>query len=409
MERELERIKKASESALRKIQYSRAHNAEMLYAISIVEHFLRKKHRICYGGQAVNAHLPSKYQFYNHKYQLPDYDFFTPEQDDDAKYIINKLQRSGFQEIAVREGMHEGTLKIYVNFISIADITSMSPEMYHMLAANEFRKNDISYLDANSLRMLMYLELSRPRGEVERWPKVYERLFIFNQHVPWKMCRNNLKHSNLKHSNLIHGKLTHDQVLHVFKYIIKNELVFAGGDLIEFYRHSKKINWIIGNKHPIVFFSSRPDDDANMLQPLFDNVKIQIYHSNTPDIIPSMTMLSHRNGKEIFVLIIHTSACHSYYTIRTHLGTLRISSLDTLITLYFGLRFIKYEYFDIKSIECLASQMVLLSMKLRRGKQPFISLHCYGHQLSLPSLIRKKVNRMLTKRKKLYKIRTMRK
>ena len=30
---------------------------------------------------------------------------------------------------------------------------------------------DISYLDANTLRMLMYLELSRPRGEVSRWPK----------------------------------------------------------------------------------------------------------------------------------------------------------------------------------------------------------------------------------------------
>ena len=33
--------------------------------------------------------------------------------------------------------------------------------------------------------MLMYLELSRPRGEVGRWPKVFERLSLFNEFVTY--------------------------------------------------------------------------------------------------------------------------------------------------------------------------------------------------------------------------------
>ena len=62
---QIELIKKASEEAQHKIDYFTAHDIEILHAISIVEDFLKKKHRICYGGQAINAHLPVKYKFYN--------------------------------------------------------------------------------------------------------------------------------------------------------------------------------------------------------------------------------------------------------------------------------------------------------------------------------------------------------
>jgi hypothetical protein len=398
MKREIDKINKASQYALRKIQYSYAHNKHILYAIEIVEDFLRKKHRLCYGGQAINAHLPTAHQFYDQSIHLPDYDFYSPQQESDIRQLIRTLQKAGFQEIAIREGMHEGTLKIYVDYVSVADITALTPKIYRILSKNEFRKDGISYLDANTLRMLMYVELSRPRGEVERWPKVYERLYLFNQYVSWKPCH----HIN----EIIHGKLTEIQISQLIQYIIENEYVFAGGDLIHFYR-SKKIEWIIGQDHPIVFFSIRPEEDSSTLQHLFPKVKIRSYHSTTPDLIPSMTALSYK--KNLFVLIIHTSACHSYYTIRSSLGTLRIASLDTLIVLYFGLRLVKSSFFDIRSIECLASQMVLLSMRLRRTKAPFISLHCYGHQYTLPSLIRYKVKRIMTKRKRQTKNYSLRK
>ena len=46
--------------------------------IEIVEGFLVKKKRICYGGTAINNILPVEDQFYDKASELPDYDFFSP-------------------------------------------------------------------------------------------------------------------------------------------------------------------------------------------------------------------------------------------------------------------------------------------------------------------------------------------
>ena len=110
-------IKKASEEATIKLDYYTAHDEDILYAVSIIEKFLKRTHRLCYGGQAINAYLPAKYRFYNPEYSIPDYDFFTASQYTDIISIVNDLKTSGFSEVSVREGMHEGTVKIYVNYI----------------------------------------------------------------------------------------------------------------------------------------------------------------------------------------------------------------------------------------------------------------------------------------------------
>ena len=47
--------------------------------ISIVEKFLVKTQRVCYGGTAINNILPEEEQFYDKSIELPDYDFFSPE------------------------------------------------------------------------------------------------------------------------------------------------------------------------------------------------------------------------------------------------------------------------------------------------------------------------------------------
>ena len=90
-QKQLAIIKQASELAQQKIDYASAHDDHILRAIEVVEEFLRKKHRLCYGGQAINAHLPAKYKFYDPEYSIPDYDFFTPSPDADITLIIKDL------------------------------------------------------------------------------------------------------------------------------------------------------------------------------------------------------------------------------------------------------------------------------------------------------------------------------
>ena len=418
---QLDIIKKASESAQSKIDYATAHNDEILLAIDVVEDFLRKKHRLCYGGQAINAHLPDQYKFYDPEYSIPDYDFFTPSQNEDIVQIIKSLKKAGFSEISAKEGMHEGTIKIYVDYTPVADITQIDPKLYRILSKREFRLNGISYLDANTLRMLMYLELSRPRGEVSRWSKVYERLMLFNEFVSKKQCKFS--------SDPFTGSLTEDQVQFTVQFIIDNKRIFAGGDLLHFYRNqfgkkSKEMNWILRSKKPILFYSPTPENDAKQLQNEFNYaiqqhnkitqtkqklkpITIKRFESKGHDLIPTMDILI--QNKTALIFIIHQTACHSYFNIPMKENkVIRVASMDTLITLFFSLGLIKSSYFDMGSMECLANELVQISIQSRNNPErfslPFVSILCSGYQKSLPSLIREKVERIQLKKKKIKQL-----
>ena len=405
-------ITKASEVAQAKIDYASAHDDNIIRAISIIETFLKKKHRLCYGGQAINAHLPSKYKFYDPNYSVPDYDFFTPKQANDIITIIKDLKKSGFIEISVREGMHQGTVKIYVDYIPVADLTEIDPHLYKVLSKREFKLDGISYLDANTLRMLMYLELSRPRGEVSRWSKVFERLALFNEFVSFKSCK-------IIH-DLKHGGLNKDQLQFTINYIIKNQRIIAGTDLLGFYKtilHTRKLNtrWIFTTKKPIIFFSPESANDANIILSEFNSmgasVRIKEYSSKGIDILPSMKIIS--QGKKSLIFIISSVACYSYFNIPIKGNTnIKIASMDTLITLYFSLGLIESTFFNIGSIECMANKLVDISMHARRNLEkyplPFISIKCVGYQPSFPSLIREKVKRITEKRRNVQNVQNVR-
>jgi len=402
-QKQLDMIIEQSDLAKDKIDYTSAHNDSVIRSIEIVENFLRKKHRLCYGGQAINAHLPAKYKFYDPDTSVPDYDFFTPQQNNDIDTIIKDLKKAGFMEISAREGMHEGTIKIYVNYVPVADITAIDPKLYKILSKREFKTDGISYLDSNTLRMLMYLELSRPRGEVTRWPKVFERLSLFNEFIPVKLCR--ISNEELKR------EINQNQLQFVINFVITNKRIFAGADLLDFYNTSlrkKKINnkWIITRNKPIIFFSQEPDSDAAIISSEFSflndkKITIKSYSSKGVELIPSMKIIC--QGKKQLIFIIQQVACHSYFNIPiTNNKNIRIASMDTLITLYFSLGFVDSKYFDMGSIECIANKLVDISSKARNNPNnfpfPFISIECDGHQTSLPSLIRERVKRITQKK-----------
>lgn len=418
-QKQLDIITQASEEAQHKVDYASAHDDNVIRAIEVVEDFLRKKHRLCYGGQAINAHLPQKYKFYDPETSIPDYDFFTPQQEQDLVALVKDLRKAGFTEISAREGMHEGTVKIYVDYIPVADMTSIDPRLYRILSKREYRFDGISYLDGNALRMLMYLELSRPRGEVGRWSKVYERLALFNEFVPVRPC-------HVK-KNPFRGGLNRDQVSFIMNYILHNKRVFAGADLVSLYEHSfgsksakRPATWLLRSKKPVLFFSSDSDTDAKSIRAELsalrgpvekeekgEPITVKTLSSKGVDIIPSMKIVC--QGKQCLVFIVDQTACHSYVNVPVNDGKiLRVASMDTLITLYFSLGLIDTVYFDMGSMECLANQLVEISIKAREHPEefafPFISLSCVGHQTTLPSLIRAKVKRMTVKKQELRKL-----
>ena len=167
-EYELKLLRNAVDKIEKKTGQDKINNPEINKIIKIVEKFLKDKKRICYGGTAINNILPKRDQFYDKDVELPDYDFYSPTPLKDAKELADIYFKEGFEEVEAKSGMHPGTFKVFVNYIPIADITILVPEIYDNLFKDSIVVDGIYYTPPNYLRMSMYLELSRPQGDVSR-------------------------------------------------------------------------------------------------------------------------------------------------------------------------------------------------------------------------------------------------
>jgi hypothetical protein len=398
MEKFVKQISAAADEAQDIIDYSAAHDEEILYAIDIVEKFLRRTHRICYGGQAINAYLPEKYKFYDPLKSIPDYDFLTPDGKEDIRELVRRFKEAGFTEIGVRPGMHEGTMKVYINYTPVADVTEINPEFYRKLFERSTDIYGIQYIDVDSLRMMMYLELSRPRGEVGRWEKVFERLELLNMHMPVKCIRQK------RRAGAGAVPAGREQRKHILDFIVYEQRVLVGADIVSYYKtrvkKAVKIDWFIKRKEPLLFYSPKAEEDASALKRQLEKYKADIRIEIVPseaEFFPKVALIVLNDV--VIAGAVQESACHAYNTVEMDSGrTLRIGSFDTLITLYLSLTFQKRleGVFD-KSILCLVQQLIELQHLYRSMKTPvfpFISIHCSGHQKQLSSLLREKVERI---------------
>jgi hypothetical protein len=344
----------------------------------------------------MNVHLPSKYKFYDPKYTIPDYDFLTTNSDADLNTLRAKFKAAGFTEIGIRPGMHEGTTKVYINYTPVADITLIDPALYKMFKTHATKVKGITYMDANSLRMMMYLELSRPRGEVERWPKVYERLLLLQYAAPMNYCKNPGKQKKIP-------LIVYRTILY---YVIQAGRVIAGANVIGAYKESLKrpikAEWMFSHASPLIVYTPDAAKDIKGVEELLgdDDILRTTILPATGDFIPEMRLIKYA-GRPV-LLLVNETACHSYNTLELKSGKyLKIGSLDTLITLYLSimLRGSKVlKPFFSQTVLCMAQQAVELSTFMRQHPKesqfPFISLTCSGHQKGLPSLLREKVARI---------------
>jgi len=181
---ELAILRQAVDTAEEKKGKTVANSPEVKRIIGIVENFIRNNKLICYGGTAINNILPKQDQFYNTDIEIPDYDFFSWNALTNAKELVDIYIKEGFVEVEAKSGQHHGTYKVYVNFIPVADISYIPKELFNALKKEAIKVAGILYAPPNYLRMSMYLELSRPDGDVSRWEKVLKRLTLLNRNYP---------------------------------------------------------------------------------------------------------------------------------------------------------------------------------------------------------------------------------
>jgi hypothetical protein len=397
--RQLNVLSEAVREAQKQIDYSVAHNPQISKAIQVVEHFLRKTGRVCYGGQAINAHLPDKLKFYDEEYDVPDYDFFTPNSKKDIRELVSLLKKAGFDDISEKPGVHEGTRKIYVNFIPIADMTNLDEDLYQRYSKNAITVAGIHYLNEDILRMMMYLELSRPQGEVERWNKVFERLTLLNTAKPMQRCT-----ERTPRIPTIDSK-TREKII---QYIIQEKKVLAGAEVGFIYRtfnerEPSSMEWIVHSGGPIVFFSDDLESDSLDIQEIIGKKGTSIQTKNGyGDYIPSRTII--RKNKRIIAYLIDETSCNSFNEVPIQqFGTLRIASLDTLIYLFMLLGLLADETKTLGlSLLCVAQRFTELLSRIRAApfsRFPAFTITCSGHQKSFATLLRDKATRAEKKSK----------
>ncbi len=412
---ELKKIEDAAAKAQNVLDREAAADQDIQFAINIVERFLRRRGRICYGGQAINAHLPRVMKFYDPETSVPDYDFLTPNADADIKEIVADFRAEGYRNISVRMGMHEGTTKIYVEYIPVADVTEIHEGLYKILSKKSVKIDGIHYIDVNTLRMMMYLELSRPRGEVGRWSKVYERLSLLNAARPIHTghCATDLGLGTPEGRYAIDG----DDFNKMVYFLMENKRILVGAAAVDYYRklEGKKrahvAHWLFSRKKPVIFYSPNIRADLDELNGRLNGAKkmhIEVIES-VGEFIPKVGLLyvggtAAAGPRRLVAAAVQQTACHAYITAAVNFHgdekILRIGSMDTLATLYLSLMLSPVLEKKLRApLLCMAQAVVEMGMRIRRhgsktSRVPFISLRCEGHQPRLQSLLREKVERI---------------
>jgi len=373
------------------IQKSKIANADdVKRMIHILEGFLRRKKSICYGGSAINNILPENAQFYDRSIEIPDYDFFCLNPSRDAKELADIYFKAGFTEVEAKSGVHKGTYKVFVNYIPIADLTQLNPKIFKSIQKDAIVIDGIHYAPPNYLRMGMFLELSRPAGDTSRWEKVFKRLNLLNEHYPLKAPYNCQKKviPAVGHKGSFFDE---DKVFVILRESLADQgVVFFGGYAASLYTKytGKTYNRRIPDFDVI---SEDINKSAIVIKEQLREAGIRgvrtIYHKNTDDVIPEHIEVL--IGRQRVLLIFKPLACYNYNEI--HLGghSIKIATMDTMLSFYLAFVYSGEGYFDSDRIMCMAQMLFDIEQKNRvnsKGLLKRFSANCYGEQPTLATI-----------------------
>ena len=385
-EKELKILRYAVDKASEQSSSQIAQSDKVKNIMAIVEKFLYDKKLICYGGIAINNILPLKDQFYNRYVDVPDYDFFSPNALNDAMKLADIYYKKGYSNVQAKTGIHEGTFKVYVDSLQVADITQIPKNLFNNLKKDSVSVYGILYAPVNFLRMSMYLELSRPKGDVSRWEKVLKRLILLNKNYPIKY-ENCEKEINIYNKNKNHN----ENLFNIIKdTAINTELVFFGSYAVYLYskympnyikkKFKKTLDFNILSNNPlksVILIKERLNENG------IKNVKYY-KKKGVGEIIPEHYEIKVNNKTVGF--IYKTFACHNYNKINLGDKIVKVATIDTILSLYFAFMYGDRSYYDVKKLTCITQFLFIVQYENRLNQKGLLKrfvLSCYGKQESM--------------------------
>lgn len=166
-------------------------------ALGVVKEFIIKKNLILVGGMAIDFALRLVGDNIYTDKQIPDYDFYSPNHAADAYELATILCNEGFKNISCINAMHITTMRVRVDFETVADITYCPTKVYKQVPTLMYDKLRFVHphwqmIDQHSS---LSLPFENPGMEVifHRWKKDmvrYDKLYKYYPVVPVVESRN---------------------------------------------------------------------------------------------------------------------------------------------------------------------------------------------------------------------------
>jgi hypothetical protein len=389
---ELAILRMAVDQAEEKMGKRVVNSEDVQKIIDIVEEFIKRKKEICYGGTAINNILPEEDRFYNKDVEIPDYDFFSQNALEDAKELADIYYKKGFIDVEAKSGQHHGTYKVFVNYMAVADITHIPKEIFNALKEDSISIGGILYAPPNFLRMSMYLELSRPAGDISRWEKVLKRLTLLNKNYP--ITDNDC--NNVDFQREMDNRENEDKIFETVKNTLINQgVVFFGGFANTLYSQYMPAN-LQKKLEKVADFdvlSNNPENTAEVIKERLDdngikNVKI-IKQPAVGEIVPEHYEV--KVGKDSILFIYKPIGCHSYNVLMMGGKKVKVSTIDTMLSFYLAFLYANKPYYNqfIDRILCMSKFLFDVQQKNRLAQNGLLkrfSITCYGHQESVEEM-----------------------
>jgi len=389
---ELAILRMAVDKAEEKIGKRIVNSEDIKKIIKIVEDFIKRKNLVCYGGTAINNILPEEDKFYNTEVEIPDYDFFTDNALNDAKELADIYYAQGFTDVEAKSGQHEGTYKVFVNYIPVADITQLPKPIYKSIKKDALRVNGILYAPPNFLRMSMFLELSRPAGDISRWEKVLKRLTLLNKNYPLT----SINCQDIEFQREMENQDKEDEIYENVKNTLVNQgVVFFGGYAVSLYSQymPKNLKRKLEKIADFDVLSNDPETTAEIVKERLKDIGIKNTKIIKRDPIGELVPLHYeiKVGNDTIAFIYKPIACHSYNNFVTKGQKVKVATIDTMLSFYLAFLYADKPYYNqfLDRILCISKFLFDVQQKNRlkqKGLLRRFSITCYGHQESIEEI-----------------------
>ena len=320
----------------------------------------------------------------------PDIEFYSFEPIKDLIELCDYLKSKKFKYVQGSEGLHEGTYKIFVNFVNYCDITYLPKNIYDNCKYIENKKM-LRLADPYFMLIDIYRVFTDPMTSYWRLDKTFKRYLRVYKYYPLTLTNTNIFFGSLSNENIL--QVIRKEIIHNSNYIVVGSYAYnyyikkVNNDTIKinFYEIITeninieaqkiyiKLKKIYNDKITIKEYYPYFDYFDYRVEFLYENcVILRVYNNNNRCIVFNESITKKTKFGTTQIILLYLLSNYNYYITNRN-----ILESNNYISMFLKLSKAKNIYLDKKNITVL-------------NNSPFqeFKFNCIGKPVSLERLDR---------------------